>query len=53
MKARSISLHNQLFHHSPWTIAFRGKVTAYLNIQELYDHTYGKTEPVPYCQDNR
>ena len=52
MKAGSNSLPNQLFHHPPWTISFRGKVAAYLNIQELYDHTYSKTESVPNWQDN-
>ena len=44
MKVGSNCLPNQLFYHSPWTISFRGKVAAYLNIQELYDHTYGNTE---------
>ena len=53
MKAGSRCLPNQLFHHSPWTISYKGKVAAYLNQQELYDHTYGKTESVPYWQDNR
>ena len=48
MEAGSNSLPNQLFHHSPWTISYNGKVAAYLNIQELYDHTYGKMESVPY-----
>ena len=53
MKAGSNSLPNQLFHHSPWSLSYIGKVAAYLNIQELYAHTYGKTESVPYWQDNR
>ena len=53
MKVGSRCLPNQLFHHSPWTISYKGKVAAYLNIQELYDHTYGKTESVLYWQDNR
>ena len=53
MKAGSNSLPNQLFYHSPWTISFRGKVAAYSNIQEMYDHTYGKTESAPYWQNNR
>ena len=41
MKAGSNSLPNQLFHHSPWSLSYIGKVAAYLNIQELYAHTYG------------
>ena len=53
MKAGSNSLPKQLFYHLPWTISFRGKVAAYSNIQEMYDHTYGKTESVPYWQNNR
>ena len=42
------SLPNQLFHHSPCTISLKGKVVAYLDTQEFYDHTYGKTEFAPY-----
>ena len=53
MKEEDNSIHNQLFYHSPWTISFKGKMTAYLDIQEIYDHIYGKTEPIPYCQDNQ
>ena len=48
MKEGSDSIPNQLFHHSPWTIWFKGKVAAYLDIQEIYNHTYGKIETVSY-----
>ena len=41
MKMGSNSMPNQLFHYSSWTVSFKGKVVAYLNIQEIYDHTYG------------
>ena len=53
MKEGDNSIHNQLFSHSPWNISFKGKMTAYLDIQEIYDHTHGKTESTSYCQDNQ
>ena len=53
MKEETHSIPNQLSHLSPWTISFNGKVVAYLDIQELYDHVYGKTKSVIYWQDNR
>ena len=48
MKKGIHSIPNQLFHHSPPENLFNGKVTAYLDIQELYDHRYGNIESVPY-----
>ena len=53
MKEGIYNVLNQLFHHSSWTISFKGEVAAYLDTQELYDHTYGKTESVPYWQEDR
>ena len=35
MKGETNSIPNQLFHHSLWTISFKGKVAAYLDIQEI------------------
>ena len=52
-KERDNSIHNQLFYHSPWNISFKEKMTAYLDIQEIYYHIYGKTKSIPYCQDNQ
>lgn len=32
MKEGTNSIPNRLFHHSTWTISFKGKVVAYLDI---------------------
>ena len=53
MKEGTNDIPVELFHHSPWTISFKGKVAVFLDIQEIYDYTYGKTKSVPYWQDNR
>ena len=53
MKEGEICKASQLFHDSPWTFSLGGTIYSNLNKQEVYDYTYGKTDSVPYWQDNR
>ena len=51
--ARQQPKANQLFHDPPWSISVQGKVEACFNTAALYDYTYGRTESVPYWQEDR
>ena len=53
MKEGELCKKSQLFHDSPWTFSLGGTVYSNLDKQEVYDYTYGKTDSVPYWQDNR